>query len=468
MGAGGGGIASALLARLRGNSVTLIEAHEHLGGCASFFDRGGFAFDVGATTLSGLTDAAPLGRLFRLIGEKPELIRADPGIKFHLSNGQSLQYFSEFERWMGELERVFPGKNHRPFWKKVYGINAKAWSLLGLLNSFPFKTPADFWEVIKSPGHYHLYPYLLVSTELMLKKYQLDSPLYVELINGILLISAQAEAPKVPFLIGAMGLAYPQETYAPVGGMKGLMLFFEKKCRDLGIEVLKECPVTSIANHVVTLKDGRELHADEVILNVAYWNVLELFKGKEKEQLTEEFSGEKSGWGAFALYFGAKSRVKELYHQVHLNHPEVKNYFVSFSDPSDETHAPAGEQTVTISTHVVAEGWSHMEKTSYRELKAHLQDLILTDFKKRFGIDSVRFVTSGTPKTYQRYTGRQSGYVGGLPFLYGMNPWKLRGHTTSLPYVHQVGDTTFPGQGIVGVVAGAFGLDEKLKKVPSQ
>jgi hypothetical protein len=76
-------------------------------------------------------------------------------------------------------------------------------------------------------------------------------------------------------------------------------------------------------------------------------------------------------WGAFTLYFGAKGHIKELYQQVHLNHPEVKNYFVSFSIPNDLTRAPEGYQAVTISTHVYAE-----ESVD----KKNLQEIILKDF----------------------------------------------------------------------------------------
>jgi phytoene dehydrogenase-like protein len=88
--------------------------------------------------------------------------------------------------------------------------------------------------------------------------------------------------------------------------------------------------------------------------------------------------------------------------------------------------------------------------------------LILQDFKNRFGITETKYVTAGTPKTFERYTGRQSGYVGGLPFLYGMNPWSIPGHTTQLQNIYRVGDTTFPGQGLVGVVAGSLALDQQI------
>ena len=459
VGAGGGGIASAALAAIRGEDVTLIEAHENLGGCASWFKRGEYAFDVGATTLSGLGDDEPLGKLFKLLGEKPKLTRVNPGIVFHLSNGHKVRYFQDFEKWMGELSRVFPNLEHRPFWEKVFKLNSHAWGLLDVVDGFPYRKLEDLASVLKNPKYFSLYPYLMVSTELMLKRYQLDHPDYLELINGILIISAQSESPDVPFLVGAMALAYPQATYAPVGGMKGLMDFFEMKLKSLGVKILRDSYVSSIDHKILTLKTGESFSADEIILNVSYWDIPKLFQNQERELLELEMSEDKTGWGAFTLYFASPSKVYELYQQVHLNLPEVKNYFVSFSEPDEKKF-----QSVTISTHVMAEIWETMDRSTYREQKLHLQNLILNDFKKRFGLENLKYVISGTPKTFNRYTHRASGFVGGLPFLYGMNPWKLQGHSTKLDYVHRVGDTTFPGQGLVGVVAGAFALDKELKK----
>jgi phytoene dehydrogenase-like protein len=115
---------------------------------------------------------------------------------------------------------------------------------------------------------------------------------------------------------------------------------------------------------------------------------------------------------------------------------------------------------------VEATQWFDLNKKDYRALKDRIQNIMLEDFKQRFGVGEFKYLTSGTPRSFQRYTGRQFGYVGGLPFLYGMNPWELLDHRTSLSEVYRVGDTTFPGQGLVGVVAGALALDQELKKVP--
>jgi C-3',4' desaturase CrtD len=465
VGAGGGGIASALLASLRGEEVTLLEAHENVGGCASWFDRKDFNFDVGATTLSGLSPGEPLYQLFSRINSFPPVEQIDPGMVIHLSSGKVIHYYSDFEKWMQELEKNFPNLKHRPFWKLVHSLNQKAWGLLENLSAFPFSSPTDLWQILKAPKYFTLYPFLLVSTELILKRYNLDRPEYLELLNGILLISAQTEAPHVPFLIGAMALAYPATTYAPKGGMKGFMQFLESECQKRNIEIKTNAKVQSIYQHEVKLMQ-ETLEAERLILNLTRWDLPELFRHEEKEKLKFEMKQNKEAWGAFTLYFACPKATENLYQQVHLNHPLVKNYFISFSSPADRFRSPEGWQCVTISTHIEAYQWFLMNKEDYKINKTNIQNLILNDFKQRFGVRELKYLTSGTPRTFERYTGRKTGFVGGLPFLYGMNPWNLIGHQTPLNEVYRVGDTTFPGQGIVGVVAGALALDEELKKAP--
>ena len=404
IGAGGGGIASALLASLRGEEVSLFEAHSKLGGCASYFRRGQFVFDAGATTLSGVGVGEPLGDLFELLGRAPAIKKADPGIVFHLSDGKIVRYYSDFTLWMNELDKHFPHLNHMPFWEKVYSINH------------------DGWEVLKNlyhPRHAKLLPYLFLSTDIMIKKFNLDDPSYIELLNGILLISAQAHAPDVPFLVGAMALAYPARCYAPVGGMKGLMDFFEKEMRSRGVNL-------ELRHKVENFPRG----FDKTFSNIPVY---------------EDGDGK---WGALALYFGVKSEIRAPYHQVHVN---GINYFVSFSIVGDADRAPDQYQAVTISTHVDA-----------NYVRDSLIDEIMADFLKRFPVSDVKHFTTGTPKTFERYTGRTKGYVGGIPLLM----WEIPKLDTIFPKKNffRVGDTVFPGQGLCGVVAGALLLHRQILK----
>src|ERR1700751_5466768 len=51
VGAGLSGMATALRLQAAGLSTVVFEAHGHAGGCAGYFRRRGFSFDVGATPL---------------------------------------------------------------------------------------------------------------------------------------------------------------------------------------------------------------------------------------------------------------------------------------------------------------------------------------------------------------------------------------------------------------------------------
>jgi phytoene dehydrogenase-like protein len=51
LGGGLAGLATALRLQASGVSTVVLEAHGHAGGCAGYYRKRGFSFDVGATTL---------------------------------------------------------------------------------------------------------------------------------------------------------------------------------------------------------------------------------------------------------------------------------------------------------------------------------------------------------------------------------------------------------------------------------
>src|SRR5258706_10396 len=68
IGAGIAGMATAARLQARGFSTIVLEAHGQPGGCAGFFRRKGFAFDVGATTLVDFESGGVCGELLANIG----------------------------------------------------------------------------------------------------------------------------------------------------------------------------------------------------------------------------------------------------------------------------------------------------------------------------------------------------------------------------------------------------------------
>jgi phytoene dehydrogenase-like protein len=68
IGAGMAGMATAARLQASGPSTIVLEAHGQVGGCAGFFRRRGFAFDVGATTLVDFEPGGVGGQLLASIG----------------------------------------------------------------------------------------------------------------------------------------------------------------------------------------------------------------------------------------------------------------------------------------------------------------------------------------------------------------------------------------------------------------
>ena len=109
IGAGFGGIASALRMRARGYNVTLIDRLDAIGGRAQVFERGGFRHDAGPTVIT-----APFlfDELFALFGERREdhvEFRAlDPWYRFYFHSGEQFDYRPSIEDTNEEIRRFSP------------------------------------------------------------------------------------------------------------------------------------------------------------------------------------------------------------------------------------------------------------------------------------------------------------------------------------------------------------------------
>ena len=106
IGAGFGGIASALRMRARGYDVTLIDRLDAIGGRAQVFERGGFHHDAGPTVIT-----APFlfDELFALFDERREdhvEFRAlDPWYRFYFHTGEQFDYRPSIDDTNEEIRR---------------------------------------------------------------------------------------------------------------------------------------------------------------------------------------------------------------------------------------------------------------------------------------------------------------------------------------------------------------------------
>ena len=109
VGAGFGGIASALRLAAKGYQVTLIDKCCQLGGRAQVYEQDGFRHDAGPTVIT-----APFlfEELFALFGEKLSdhlsLVPLNPWYRFRFHDGDSFDYGGSMEETLAEITRISP------------------------------------------------------------------------------------------------------------------------------------------------------------------------------------------------------------------------------------------------------------------------------------------------------------------------------------------------------------------------
>jgi len=106
------------------------------------------------------------------------------------------------------------------------------------------------------------------------------------------------------------------------------------------------------------------------------------------------------------------------------------------------------------------------DETAYHVRKAEYAERLLAGIEGAIpGFrSSVVFQMAGTPVTYQFYTERHRGMVGGFP---QSSLLKMRSPRTGIPNLRLVGDSIFPGQSTAGVTLGAMRVAKDVSRVLS-
>ncbi|MEA9356888.1 NAD(P)/FAD-dependent oxidoreductase [Bacteriovorax sp. PP10] len=471
IGAGSAGLSFAALMEKKGHSVAVLEAHSIPGGCSSYFERDGFIFDAGATTLSGLKKGRPLYNLIQQLDLKLELTNIDPGIVSILPS-QTVNRFKNFDQWMEELKTKFPDIDHRTLWTKFLKIENQGWNLSTTFKNIPlrsFKKISSFFN-FKTLGAVGTLPALLKSVDQELISQKITDPEYLSMIDEMLFITAQNNRQDTPLLMGSMGLGYPDDTFYATGGMKAFAHAIASNCSNIFYrnKVQKIVPVVS-GFEVVTNKGVYK--SKKLISTIPLWNHVDLFEDQKIKDFYLNYPALNPDecWSAFMIYLTIPTdrNRSSLYYQIHTDvipHCDTRSFFVSLSHPDDKVRSINGRQVVTISTHTRANVWLGLEIDDYKKKKAESAEYILNILKDKFQLqdNDLQNIVTGSPKSFIKYTNRYNGLVGGIPHSLKRNPMDFLIAKSPIENFYMLGDTQFPGQGIAAVVLGAQNLTEYL------
>ncbi len=465
IGAGVGGLSAAALLARRGMQVTVLEAREYPGGCAGTFPSGGYRFDAGATVGCGFHPGGPLELLGRELGiDWP--VTAEPVAWQYRHRGLTL----DLERSRESIIERFP--RSAPFWQQQARIAGMLWRISEGGLPWPATTAGELYGIVRKgvagvPGTLSLLTFMARTAHDWLAMHGLDAdPDFVRFIDSQLLISSQAVARDANALNAAIALDLPASgTWRVQGGVGRIAeLLADSVERDggavlYGKEVIR---IDTIRREVlgVETRDGDALAADLVVANLTPDSLAGL-EGLAPESTVQGPSAE---WSAFMLYLGMDSAPFEHAVGGHLQivSPEGelgegRSLFVSASPADDHARAPEGLRAVTVSTHTRPGPWFAALKRggdAYLEMKERYTRKVLEQIREEWpeAAGAVHSVTAATPVTWERWTGRRGGYVGGSAqtSLFG-----VRAPSTRYDNLFLVGDSVFPGQSLPGVVTGA-------------
>jgi C-3',4' desaturase CrtD len=498
IGAGIGGLTAGALLAKRGYEVTIFDQAIVPGGCASTFKRQGFTFDVGATQVAGLEPGGIHHRIFtELEIDLPPATPCDPACAVFLPGETTpINVWRDPLRWQAERQQQFPGSEL--FWQFLQQLFNASWQFQ---SRDPILPPRNLWDLGQLIGALRLntlitVPFTLATVSDALKWFGLDRDKRLQTFLDLQLkLYSQVTAAETALLYAATALGVsqtPQGLYHLHGSMQVLSdRLVAALERDGGKLLMRHtvesiiCDETSATGvRIRSQKTGATWieTADEVVANVTAQDLVRLL-GDAAPQSSFipplSIDGYKArveqlppAAGAFVVYLGVKDAAIPAECPPHLQFlydydgiiGENNSLFVSVSHPGDG-RAPSGQATIIASSFVDVSKW-YGEGVDYAAMKAEYTAVAIAKLGQYFDLapEHIIVTAAGTPRTFEHYTARDRGIVGGIGQR--VSTFGPFGFATRTPVAKlwMVGDSTHPGEGTAGVSYSALTVVRQIEQ----
>jgi C-3',4' desaturase CrtD len=472
IGAGMAGLTAAALLAKRGIKVCVLEQNWIPGGCATSYPRHGYTFEAGATTLVGLDEGMPLKWLLDQTGIKIEATRLRTPMQVHLPDGRVVTRHENLQAWIGEAERVFGVDGQRSFWEECHALSQMVWQNSLKQLRFPPTTLGDVFALARkaSLSQIRMLPHAFQTTEGLLRKHGLhDHAPFRRFVDAQLLISAQNLAPEVNALFGAAALCYTNygNYYVP-GGMRQLMEPIVQFITQAGGHVRMRQRVTGVhatpTGYEVRIHKQAPLHCKQVISAIPLNNTLPLMDAATQARCQGKMMPPEQLWSAFGMgiAFKRSADFEAIHHQILLADalPEIaaSSIFLSLSHPDDHSRCAPDECVAAISTHIA----NPQLPEAHDKAKIEAAVIDILEQKGFLRGSDILYQHSSTQKSWEKWTGRAYGFVGGYPQYKHIKPWQMKDARLDGKGAYICGDSTYPGQGIPGACLSGIIAVEKL------
>ncbi|RFS82546.1 amine oxidase [Actinomadura spongiicola] len=472
LGGGLAGMATAARLQAAGVSTIVIEAHGHVGGCAGYYRRRGFSFDVGATTMVDFEPGGVGAELLDSIGMDPVPGEALPGYVGWLPD-RKVTLYRDTRAWHRErLRALGDGPGHRAFWSRLDRIAEVFWDASRAGVRLPIRRPADAVHNLRAlgPRGLPLARHLNATLGDVLARHGLrgDVPL-VGLLSMLVEDTVHSTVDRAPLINAALGVTIRGAGLTRAdGGMRGFWRRFAAHYRGLGGRLRVGCEVVRVSGRAGAFEVHTRrgvVHARQVVSAlpaVTTARVVPALAGPLRPFLERD---EPDLGGAVAVFLGVPD--DEVAGQEFTHHQLLRDYdrplgdgnnmFVSVSAPGDTESAPPGHRAVMISTHTGLAGWRGLPDAEYEARKQAVGERLVGLARRvhpRLG-ERARVREVATPRSYERFAFRPDGAVGGAHQRPRNANQNAVPHSLGVPGLWLVGDSTWPGLGTVACALGS-------------
>ncbi len=478
IGAGLGGLASAMRLGAKGYAVTVIDRLDLPGGRGSSITQGGHRFDLGPTIVTvpqGLRDLwAACGRDFdRDVTLKP----MDPFYEIRWPDGSCFTARQDDAAMEAEISRLAPGdlKGYRKF---LSDSEDRYWFGYENLGRRPMN---ELWELIKVLPRFawlradrSVYAHAARRVRDPRLRFALSfHPLFIggdpfRVTSMYILVSHLEKAFGVHYAMG--GVQAIAKAMAQVIRDQGGLLRMGAEVDEILIEDGRACGVR--------LVDGTRLGADIVVSNADAGHTYTRLLRKRSKRRWSDAKLKRTRWsmGLFVWYFGTRG-TREMWgdvghhtivvgprYQAHIRDIFIKGHlaedmslYVHRPSVTDPSVAPDGDDTFYVLSPVPHLGhengvdWAREAEPYRAKMLAMLEDRLLPGLTERIS-ESLVF----TPESFR------DRYLSPLGAGFSIEPRILqsawfRPHNVSeeLPGLYLAGAGTHPGAGVPGVIGTA-------------
>jgi phytoene desaturase len=409
VGAGPGGLATAMLLARSGVQVTVVEKQARVGGRTATLAQDGFRFDIGPTFF---LYPRVLKEIFADagydLGREVPMKRLDPQYRLIFGDGGQIDATSDAEEMERQIAAISP--NDAIGFKTFLEHNRKKLaSFLPIL-----ETPFERWSDLLKPEMLKLLP-------LMKPWLSLDGDLRSHFKDERIRLGFSFQSKylgmspfRCPSLFSILSfLEYEHGVFHPIGGCGAVTLAMARIARELGVEVLTEEPVEEVLIESATGKGGRgkavgvrtsrhRLPADAIVVNADFAEAMRnLVPGKHRRKWSDGNIGRKKySCSTFMMYLGIEGRYDDVaHHTIYLAENYKQNlrdieethrlsenpsFYVQNASITDSTLAPKGQSTLYVLLPVTHES----EHVNWPRETSRFRELAIQQMK-RIGIQDV-------------------------------------------------------------------------------